>query len=377
MSADSPASAATLKRTPLYSCHLAAKARMVDFGGWEMPVQYEGLRQEHLATRTAAGLFDVSHMGEIEVRGPGALAAVNRLLCNDLAAAKPGQCVYSPLMNPDGGCVDDLIAYRSTDDYVFICVNASNTDKDFAWFRANISGPGLSVTNTSADYAQLALQGPFAETILQPLTKTPLNEIAYYHYAAGEVAGIKTIISRTGYTGEPGFELYIPAETGPTLWNTLLDHGAPHGIKPVGLGARDTLRLEMKYPLYGNDIDDTTTPYDASLGWAVKLDKGDFIGRDVLVRQKEEKPKRRLVGFKLTARGVPRHGYPITTDFGDGVVTSGTHSPTLDAPIGMAYVPLAAAKVGTPISVIIREKPVEAVVCATPFVSSSPMPKKA
>ena len=369
----SPHAPAALKKTPLYDEHVALKARMVEFGGWLMPVQYAGLIAEHNAVRNAVGLFDVSHMGEVIVKGPGALAAVNRLICNDLSLMKVGQCMYSPLMTPEGTLVDDLILYKYADDHIFICVNAANTDKDYNWIKARIAeGPGgdkLTVQNHSAHYGQIAVQGPLAQQVIQRLTTTDLSTIAYYHFAEGAVAGIPAIISHTGYTGAGGFELYVPAERTAELWRTLLKEGQPEGVVPAGLGCRDTLRLEVKFPLYGHELTEATTPLEAGLGWTVKLDNHDFIGKDVLVKQKAEGVTRKLVGVEVTGRGIPREGYRITTAHGEGWVTSGTMSPTLGKAIALAYVPTAAAKIGTPLSVIIREKPVDAVVCKTPFVA--------
>lgn len=356
----------TLLRTPLYTCHLAAHARMVDFGGWEMPVQYEGILAEHAAVRTRAGMFDVSHMGEAEITGPGALEAANRLLCNDLTRIADGQAMYSPMCRPDGGIVDDVIAYRFGRERIFICINAANRDKDIAWIREQV-GNRATVTHRSDEFAQIAVQGPKAAAIVQAITTAPLGGIKNYHFTTGTAVNAPAIFARTGYTGEDGFEVYVPAAAGPALWNALLEAGKPHGMAPAGLGARDSLRTEARLVLYGNDISDDTNPLEAGLGWTVKLDGPDFTGKEALAAIKARGLKRRLVGFEVTGRGIARHGYPVKTPKGDGTVTSGLHSPTLNKPIGLAYVPEGAHEVGTAIEVIIRDKPVSAVIVKTPF----------
>jgi aminomethyltransferase len=331
-----------------------------------MPVQYSSVIAEHEAVRTSVGLFDVSHMGEVEFTGPSALESANRLLCNDLARCADGQAVYSGLLNDRGGFVDDVVAYRFSPQHIFICVNAANREKDFRWM--NERAQGTAPENRSDDYAQLAVQGPNAAAMLQRLTAVELSKIGTYHFTEGKVAGIDCIIARTGYTGEDGFELYCAPEQAEKLWFALLEEGRAEGIKPAGLGARDSLRTEMKYALYGNDIDDEHTPLEAGLGWIVKLDKGDFIGREALQRQKAEGVRQKLVGFELTEAGVPRHGYPILADgkrVGD--VTSGTMGPSVKKPIGMGYVPTQLAAEGTALQVDIRNRPVTAKVVKTPF----------
>ncbi len=354
------------RRTPLYDTHVKAGGKVVDFAGWEMPVQYSGIIEEHAAVRTAAGLFYVSHMGEIELTGPKAIEGAQRLITNDLAKAKDGQAVYAGLLNERGGFVDDVVAYRFSPERILICVNAGNRDKDWAWMKERASG--ADIRDRGDEFAQLALQGPKAASILQRLTKTELSPIANYRFTEGEVAGIGCIISRTGYTGEDGFELYCPPDKAAALWDALLNEGAADGLKPCGLGARDSLRTEMKYALYGNDIDDDHTPLEAGLGWIVKMDKGDFIGRAALEKQKAEGVTRKLVGFTLTDRGIPRHGYPILKDGQRvGEVTSGTQSPSLKQPIGMGYVPVALAAEGSTFEVEIRGRPVGARVVKTPF----------
>ncbi len=354
------------RQTPLYEAHRALGARLVDFAGWEMPVQYTSIIAEHEAVRTAAGLFDVSHMGEVEFRGPGALAAANGLLSNDLARVANGQAVYSGLLNPAGGFVDDVVAYRFSPERILICVNASNRAKDFAWMAEHAGA--LKPVDRGDDYAQLALQGPKAAAILQRLTPLRLEAIATYHFAEGTVAGVDCVVSRTGYTGEDGFELYCAPGRAVTLWNALLEAGAKQGLRPAGLGARDTLRTEMKYALYGNDIDEVHTPLEAGLGWIVKWDKGDFLGRSALERQKQAGVPRKLVGFEMREPGIPRHGYPLSQGGSPvGVVTSGTMGPSVKKAIGMGYLPLALAREGAQVEVEIRGRPVKAEVVKTPF----------
>src|SRR5215475_14341043 len=326
------------RQTPLNRVHRALGARMVDFAGWDMPVQYTGVVAEHEAVRNAAGLFDVSHMGEIEFRGEGALESANALITNDLGKAGNGQAVYAGLLNHQGGFVDDVVAYRFSPEHILICVNASNREKDFAWMVEN--SPRLRPLNRSDDFAQLAIQGPRAAGIVQRLTAQPLAEIGTYHFREGAVAGVPCIISRTGYTGEDGFELYCPPDRAETLWNALLEAGRADGLVPAGLGARDTLRTEMKYALYGNDIDDAHTPLEAGLGWIVKMDKGEFVGRAALAAQKAAGIQRKLVGFEMREAGIPRHGYPLRKDGQRvGEVTSGTMGPTVKKAIGIGYVP--------------------------------------
>lgn len=354
------------RQTPLNAAHRKLGGRLVDFAGWEMPVQYAGLIPEHEAVRSAAGLFDVSHMGEIEFKGTGALDEANRLITNDLARCADGQAVYAGLLNPQGGFVDDVVAYRFGVDHVFICVNASNTDKDFAWMHENAKV--VKPVNRSADFAQIAIQGPKAAGIVQRLTPAKLGEVGTYRFTQGQVANVDCIISRTGYTGEDGFELYCPPKDAEKLWFALLEEGKGDGAVPCGLGARDSLRTEMKYALYGNDIDDAHTPLEAGLGWIVKLDKPDFIGKPVLERQKKEGVTRKLVGFELTEPGIPRPHYPILKDGQKvGEVTSGTMGPSVKKAIGIGYVPTALSAEGANFHVEIRGRPVAARVVKTPF----------
>ena len=345
---------------------------MVDFGGWDMPVQYPaGTIEEHLRTRTHAGLFDVSHMGEIDVRGAGAIAFVNRITCNDVTKLVDGQAQYTALTTPQGTVVDDLLVYRLAADHLLLVVNASTTDKDWEWIKSNHAGESVDLNNVSSDYCQLALQGPDAQSILQKLTDLPLEEIKYYHFRHGAVDGVHGIISRTGYTGEDGFEVYAAADRAEQLWNKILEignTGTPTGVLPCGLAARNTLRLEAALALYGHEIDETTTLLEANLGWICKLDKGNFIGREALAHQKAEGVKRKLVGFEVTDRGIARDDQDVIID-GErvGKVTSGSPAPFLKKNIGFAYVPVEFASAGQQINIDVRGKLVGAQVVKTPF----------
>ena len=365
-------SAPNLKQTPLNAAHRRAGGRMVDFGGWDMPVQYPaGTVEEHMRTRTRAGLFDVSHMGEIEVRGPDAVSFVNRLCSNDVSKLVDGQAHYSALTTERGTVVDDLLVYRFGPERLLLVVNASTTEKDWDWITSHRAGERVELTNRSADFCQLALQGPGALRILQTLTATPLGEIRYYHFREGEVGGVPAIISRTGYTGEDGFEVYAAPEHAERLWGRMLDagdHGAPDGVLPCGLAARNTLRLESAMALYGHEIDEETTLLEANLGWITKLNKGDFIGREALAKQKEEGVRRKLVGFEVTDRGIARDGQDVLAG-GEkvGRVTSGSPAPFLKKNIGMAYVPAELAAPGQDLHIDVRGRPVAARVVPTPF----------
>ncbi len=342
---------------------------MVSFGGWDMPVEYSGLADEHRAVRTRAGLFDVSHMGEIRVRGPKAFETVQHLTCNDVAALDDGKAQYSAFLTEQGTFVDDLLTYRIAPDDYLLVVNAGNTPKDVAWAK-RAESPGAAVEDESPIWAQLALQGPLAESVLQPLTDIKLADVGYYRFLTGHVAGVTALVSRTGYTGEDGFEVYVHSDRAGAVWDAILEAGKPHGVIPAGLGARDTLRLEATLALYGNDIDDTTTPWEANLGWIVKMKKGDFTGRDALAKQKETGVTRRLVGFEVTGRGIARHGFPVLVDPESGpvgVVTSGTQTPTVGKAIGLAYVPAGRTTPGTPLAIDVRGRPVAARVVPTPF----------
>jgi aminomethyltransferase len=346
--------------------------RMVDFGGWDMPVQYpSGTVEEHLRTRTRAGLFDVSHMGEIDVRGPDAISFVNQITSNDVSRLIDGQAQYSTLTTPTGTVVDDLLVYRFGADHLLLVVNASTTEKDWEWIRSHQHGESVKLSNVSAEYCQLALQGPNALSILQTLTSVPLAEIKYYHFIEGAVDGIQAIISRTGYTGEDGFEVYAASDRAEQLWKKLLEagnFGSADGVVPCGLAARNTLRLEAGMALYGNDIDETTTLLEANLGWICKLDKSDFIGKEALARQKQEGLHRRLVGFEMTDRGIARDGQEVVINEDCvGRVTSGSPAPFLKKNIGLAYVPVEFANVGQAIHVDVRGRLVGAQIVKTPF----------
>jgi aminomethyltransferase len=360
---------APLKRTPLYDIHVKAGARMVPFGGWEMPVQYTSIVEEHRAVRAAVGLFDVSHMGEFEVEGPEALAALQDLTTNDLGALEPGQVQYSLLCYPEGGIVDDLTLYRLGPQRFMMTVNAANIDKDWAWVtERSAARRGALWRNVSAETALIAVQGPRAEAVVGRLADRDVAAIGYYRFATGAVAGARALMSRTGYTGEDGFELYVGAADATRLWQALLEAGAGDGARPIGLGARDTLRLEMRYALYGNDIDQTTNPIEAGLGWVVKLAKGEFVGRKAIERVKTEGPRRRLVGLEMADRAVARHGYPVLKDGqATGIVTSGSYGPSVDKSIALAYVDTAHAAVGTELGVDIRGQARPARVVKTPF----------
>jgi aminomethyltransferase len=356
-------------RTPLYECHLEAGARMVGFAGWEMPVQYSGVLEEHRAVRNAAGLFDVSHMGEVSVRGPGAEGFLQRLTPNDVSKLAPGRAHYSGLLTERGTYLDDLLIYRLDAQEFLVVVNAANAGSDFEWIESHAAdAEDVRVENVSDRYALLALQGPRALEILTPLVAGDPAGIRYYGFERGEVAGATALVSRTGYTGEDGFELYVAPEDAPRIWNRLLEQGSDAGLIPAGLGARDTLRLEAGMALYGHEIDDTTTPWEAGLGWVVKLDKGEFIGRRALAEQKEAGVARKLVGFEVKGRGIAREGHPVC--IGDeivGRVTSGTYSPTFEKALGMAYVPVAAAEPGTGIEIEVRNRRLAAEVVRLPF----------
>jgi aminomethyltransferase len=366
------APAPELKRTPLNSAHRRLGGRMVEFGGWDMPVQYPaGTMTEHLRTRTHAGLFDVSHMGEIDVRGPDAIPFVNRLTSNDVTKLVDGQAQYSALTTPEGTVIDDLLVYRFAGDHLLLVVNAGTTEKDWDWIKSHHGNENVELKNVSADFCQIAIQGPRALAILQTITAVPLNEIKYYHFREGEVDGVEAIVSRTGYTGEDGFEVYAAADKAEQIWNKLLqagNFGAEDGVLPCGLAARNTLRLEAAMCLYGHEIDETTTLLEANLGWICKLNKGDFIGRERLAKQKEEGIKRKLVGFEVTDRGIARDGQEVLIDGQRvGQVTSGSPAPFLKKNIGMAYVPVEAANEGGALEIDVRGRLVGARIVPLPF----------
>lgn len=361
---------ASLKKTPLNARHRAHGARMVEFGGWDMPVEYTGIVDEHLAVRTQAGLFDVSHMGQIEIAGADALAAVQWISSNDASKLADGQIQYSALTTPEGTFVDDILVYRMTGQHFMLVVNAGNIMKDYEWIRARVGERvgDASVVNSSSRYALIAIQGPKAEAILQRLTAIELPAMKYYWFATGEVAGMRVTVSRTGYTGEDGFEVFVPPAQAEAVWNALLDAGAADGIKPCGLGARDTLRLEASMRLCGSDMDEQTTVVEAGLSWIVGWKKAEFLGSDVLRAQKAGTLERKLVGFEMVDRAIARHGYPVV--IGDdtvGVVTSGTQTPFLKKAIGLAMVPVSRSEPGTQIQIEIRGRRVAAVVVPEPF----------
>jgi aminomethyltransferase len=358
-----------LKKTPLNARHRSLGARMVDFGGWDMPVEYSGIVDEHMAVRTRAGLFDVSHMGEIEVAGRDALKAVQHITSNDAAKLAINQIQYSALTTPHGTFVDDVLVYRLADEHFMLVVNASNIIKDFHWIAEHIAEQGDAVAvNTSSRYALLALQGPAARDVLQTLTGANLTDVKYYWFTTGEVASVRCTISRTGYTGEDGFEVCVPPASAERVWDAILKAGKTAGVIPAGLGARDTLRLEAAMRLYGNDMDETTTVVEADLGWIVGWNKAEFLGFDVLKNQKAEGPRRKLVGFEMLDRAIARHGHDVYCDGTQaGIVTSGTQTPFLKKAIGMAYVPSDRTAPGTEFEVDIRGRRARANVVPMPF----------
>lgn len=359
------------KRTPLYEEHLKLGAKMVEFAGYEMPVQYSGVVEEHLAVRNQAGLFDVSHMGEFEFLGPEALSLLNYLTANDVGKLTDGKAQYSLLLNEKGGVVDDILLYRIHEEHFMMVVNAANIEKDFRWVLKNQpAGAKIEINNISDPVCLLALQGPLALQILRPLTKNPLDAIKPFHFFIGPVAGEENcIVARTGYTGEDGFEILCKANTARPIWQALLEKGKPLGLKPTGLGARDTLRLEARLSLYGHEITEETNPLEAGLGWVVKLEKENFIGKEALLKIKQEGLQRTIVGFKMVDKGIPRHGFTICSSNKEpvGGVTSGTFSPTLEEGIGLGYVPLSLSQIGTKFYIDIRGKYKLAEVVQTPF----------
>jgi len=358
---------AALKRTALFDVHSSLKAKLVDFGGWNMPVQYSSILEEHNAVRNAVGLFDVSHMGEIEIRGPEAAKLVDFVSTNSVAKLKVGQAHYSALLYDHGGFVDDILVHKISDTDFFLCVNASNQEKDFEHIRSH-NRFDAQVDFASDRYAQLAIQGPKALSTLQKLTGTNLGAIKYYWFTDGEVTGFPARIARTGYTGEDGFEIYIPPEAASRIWNEILTAGDEFGIKPCGLGARNTLRLEAKMALYGHEMDASINPFEADLGWIVKMDKGDFVGRPALEKALQQGLARKLVGFEMKGRGIGRDGYEIWLNGKPaGWVTSGGPSPTLGKNIGLCYLPASQAVPGVSFEILIRDSPVEALTVPTPF----------
>ena len=356
-----------MKKTALYDKHVQLGAKMVEFAGYHMPIQYHSIREEHRRVRETVGVFDVSHMGEVEIRGEKRLEMTQNISINDVAALEEGQIQYTAMCYPDGGLVDDMLVYRFLGHYLLV-INAANIDKDVKWIEKNII-PGCKVANVSENVTQIAVQGKKAEPTLQKLTAVSLNDIKFYWFVEGELAAAPMIISRTGYTGEPGFELYFDNSYASQVWDAVFDAGKEFDIAPIGLGARDSLRLEKKMCLYGNDIDQSTNPLEAGLGWITKLDKGDFIGRDALIQVKQDGLKRRLVAFILNDSGFPRKGYEIyigSEKVGD--VTSGTVSPILEKGIGLGYVAIDHAKIGTEIQIKIRDRYIPAEIIKPPFV---------
>jgi len=357
-----------LKRTPLFNNHLESKGKLIDFGGWELPVEYSGIRTEHDAVRNAAGLFDVSHMGEITVTGEAAEEYLQNIVTNDISVLSNYQICYTTMCYPDGGVVDDLLVYKYSNKKYLLVVNASNTEKDYEWLDTH-SIENVTIKNVSDEYSQLAIQGPKAQEILQKLSDMDLNEIEFYHFADNvKIREINALVSRTGYTGEDGFEIYLPSAEGPILWDLLLESGKDFGLIPAGLGARDTLRFEAALPLYGQEIDKDITPLEAGLGFCVKLSKEKFIGREALAKQKSEGLKRKLAGFEMTERGIPRSHYQVYADGKKiGYVTTGSLSPTLNKNIGLALLDIDYTKEGTEIEVEIRNKKVKAKIIKKPF----------
>lgn len=359
-----------MKKTPLYEKHIQLKGKMIDFGGWSLPVEYTGIIPEHEAVRTKAGIFDVSHMGEITVKGEDSEKYLQMLLTNDISLLNNNQIAYTTMCYPHGGVVDDLLVYKySNTDYLLV-VNASNTEKDYQWMKENIFG-NTEILNVSENYAQLALQGPLAETILQKLTSKNLNEIEFYYFSDNvKVGNIEALVSRTGYTGEDGFELYFAYDKAEEMWDLILEAGKDEGLIPAGLGARDTLRFEASLPLYGHELNENITPLEAGLGFFVKLNKENFIGKEALARQKSEGLKRRIVGFEMIDRGIPRNNYEVYKE-GEkiGYVTTGSFSPTLKKNIGLALIDSAYSKEGTEIEILIRNKNSKAKVIKKPFYS--------
>jgi aminomethyltransferase len=359
-----------MNKTALYDEHQNLGAKMIDFGGWQMPVQYSSIIEEHKAVRNKAGLFDVSHMGELLITGKNSLSLVQRLMTNDVSRLTKGEVLYTPMCYEDGGIVDDLLVYRTEVDEYLLVVNASNTTKDLRWVKKNAElFEEVKVQDKSDYYSLIALQGPISREIIQPLVEKDISDLKYYNFIETEIAGVKAIVSRTGYTGELGYEIYLEDDDAVTAWNALMEEGSDKGLKPAGLGARDTLRLEKALCLYGNDIDETTNPLEAGLSWTVKFDKDDFNGKDELEEVKENGVQRKLVGFIMEERGIPRHGYDIKIDNEVvGEVTSGSYSPTLDENIGLAYIDKDKASEDTELDICIRKREVKAKVIKTPFI---------
>jgi aminomethyltransferase len=361
--------AAELRKTPLNARHRASNARMVPFAGWDMPVEYSGITAEHMAVRTRAGIFDVSHMGEIEIAGKGALEAVQRVSCNDASRLQVGQAHYSALLTPEGTFLDDVLVYRMANIHFMLVVNASNAAKDYAWIAEQVATAGdAAVVDSSSRYALVSIQGPASREVLQPLTGVDLSDLRYYWFAHGEVASARVTVSRTGYTGEDGYEIFVPPNMADRVWQALLESGRSADVIPCGLGARDTLRLEAAMRLYGNDIDESTSVLEADLGWIVGWGKSDFIGRDRLQAERDTGITRKLAGFEMLEPGIARHGYQVSANRRPvGVVTSGTQTPYVRKAIGMAYVPVETAAPGTEIDIEIRGRSAKARIVPLPF----------
>jgi aminomethyltransferase len=358
-----------LKRTPLFEVYKESGAKTIDFGGWDLPVQFSSIKEEHEAVRTKAGLFDVSHMGEIEVKGKASLAYLQKMMTNDVSKLKDGGAQYTAMCYPDGGTVDDLLVYKKADEDYLLVVNASNIDKDYDWLKSHVT-EDVEVINVSDNIAQLAIQGPLAEKVLQKLTSTDLSEIKFFKFKENvDINGVKALVSRTGYTGEDGFEIYCQQEDAVQLWNTLLETGKEDGLVPCGLGSRDTLRFEAKLALYGQELSKDITPIEAGIGFAVKPNKEeDFIGKEVLKEQKENGAPRSIVGIEMIDKGIPRHGYEVF--IGDeqiGEVTTGTQSPTLKKNVGLALVKKEFTELETEVEVQVRKKRLKAKVVKAPF----------
>jgi aminomethyltransferase len=350
------------KKTSLYNAHVKWGGKIIDFAGWALPVQYEGITAEHEAVRNNAGLFDVSHMGEVEVRGPQATDFVQNLVTNDVSLMNDNQVFYAMMCYPSGGVVDDLLVYKHTNDFYLLVINASNVAKDFRWMEENVGSYNVELKNISEDVSEIALQGPKAEEILQELTETKLSGIGFFYFKTDvKISGKSCLVSRTGYTGEDGFEIYMKHEDAEHVWDKILETGKDKGVKPTGLGCRDTLRFEANLPLYGNELSPEITPLEAGFSMFVKLGKSNFIGKEALEKQKAEGLKRKIVGFEMEAPGIPRHGYDVLANGKViGFVTTGYNSPTLKKSIGLAMVDIAYSELGTPIEIQIRKNTVRA-----------------
>ena len=361
-------SSTTLNKTPLHDWHLQSGAFMTDFGSWHLPVRYQSDKQEHQAVREAVGLFDVSHMGELLVEGTGAADLLQYTTCNDISKIPVGAARYNALTTPEGGAWDDLLIYRLAEERYLLVVNAANQDQDFNWLQEQNSQFGASLHNVGSDYALLALQGPLAVDVLESISDLPVRDLRYYHFLEGELLGCPVLLSRTGYTASDGFELYLSPQHAEAIWTKLLAAGVSFSIKPCGLSARDSLRMEGGLHLYGHELDQDISLYEAGLGWIIKPEKGDFIGKEALLRSREN-PQRKLIGFQMQEFGIPRHGFPVLNQEGQtvGSVTSGLLSPTLNTPIGMAYVPTELSKIGSTFLVQVRKRRLAAVVVALPF----------